>query len=180
MKLRLKNIRPAEESLARSLGGYIVLRVGPDVPGEGLPLFWRLEDPEFSLVEVALEPKTGCLRRVVIPLYRGDLFSRTDAIGEGARARSGMPCFDTEPWPESPGGPPKANYHTVQGRCECWMAGKDFCVSLFNEEIEYCIELCPGLKMCFNDSGQLCGLVAPNLSSDEMLRLSKEISRPLV
>ena len=169
MKLHLESIMEVRPVLSRTSDRYVLLTVGAPGLSGFLPLYWRLLDPEFSLVEVAIDPRSGCFVSVTVPLYNGDLSERREMLGVGVVRRRGLPCFRTNLWQEPGKWPPTEHYYTVEGRCSAWIAQNSLCISLFDDVVEDVVEPCPELWLLFNRHGDLCGLTAPDLTEDERL-----------
>lgn len=175
MKLQLESIVSSRPVLERTLDRYTLLRVEPQNPSS-LPLFWRLVDPTFNLVEVALSPGSGWLLKVVVPLYNGDIPEGDQILGDGIDRQQGFPCFHTNFWPEPGKWPPTGHYYTVEGRCRIWTSRNSLCISLFDDAIKEVIEPYPELWLLFNAQRELCGLTAPNLSEGERRGLAENVS----
>lgn len=173
MRLHLELIMEVRPTLERAPDRYTLLMVGSPSPSNFLPLYWRLVDPTFNLVEVAIDPRNGCLVSVKVPLYNGDLPERKEMPGQGLVRRQGLPCFRRDLWPALGQWPPMGHYYTVEGRCSAWIAQNSLCISLFKDVIEYIVEPCPELWLLFNRSGDLCGLTAPDLSVEERRALAE-------
>ena len=167
MKLHLESVMAMRPAFERTPDRYTLLMVGVPNPLQVLPLYWRLLDPTFSLVEVAIDPRNGCLVSVTVPLYNGDLPERDEIPGQGIVRRPGLPCVQRNFWSEPGKWPPTEHYYTVEGRCRAWIAQNSLCISLFEDSIDDIVEPCPEMRLLFNRQGDLCGLTAPDLSADE-------------
>lgn len=171
MRLHLESINNVRSAFERTPDRYVLLMVGSSGPAASLPLYWRLLDPIYSLVEVAIDSRNGCFVSVTVPLYNGKLVERGEMPGLGIARRKGIPCFRMDLWPGSEKLYPKGYYYTVEGRCNAWIAQNSLCISMFDDAIEEIVEPCPELWLHFNHQGDLCGLTAPDLSVDELRRL---------
>lgn len=170
MRLRLRSVKSAPgKRIQRSLDRYCLFRAGPEGLSGSLPLYWRLMDTEFSLVEVAIEPGTGEFRSVAIPLYNGDI-PRAGSLSIGSVER-GLPVFDVGLWDVSSLFP-AGHYVTAEGRCACTLRDGALLIQLFADRIVRTVEPHAGVRLLFNGRDELCGVLAPNLTAAEHRAIS--------
>ncbi|HYY97213.1 MAG TPA: hypothetical protein VE642_01410 [Pyrinomonadaceae bacterium] len=143
------------------------------------PLYWRLDDAGFNLIEIGVDRGTGALRSFAAPLYRGAL-GGLDAAEEPdpSECAECVPRFDLAPWAalfESPEGRDtiRAEFHDVPGRCSFQLGGDTLRVVLFREAVSYRVDTGAGFVSEFNHAGELCAVTLKGLGDDEVACLRR-------
>jgi hypothetical protein len=75
-------------------------------------LYWKLVDPEFSLLELGFEWPSGRLVKCAVPLFNGDVEDQTTEAPPNAAP--GTPFFDLSPWTADTANPAARSNHLEQ------------------------------------------------------------------
>ena len=167
----LADDREPERHIDRHASVGVAVDYSPGRP----PLYWRLIDPSFNLIEIGVAADTGRLVRFELVQYNGPLHPlRPPAGGDAAEDLAGLPAFDLAPWREG-----RADFardpalHDVRGRCRCELGGDVFRVVLFPDPVRRRLTTRGRLVTEFNADGELCAVSLLNLDADERTRLTE-------
>jgi len=163
--------------ITRQFNSYVCLSVNVGGRSKALPpLYWRLVDAQFNLVEIGIGRDSGSLESVKVVLYRGALYRMApEQLDSLIETTAGLPRFSLDLW-SLPGGiyDVDSDYYDVPGRCKLEVAKTKLRVSLFPDRVAYRVAK-PGLECEFNQSSELCAILVDNLDSQEILALKKYI-----
>lgn len=140
------------------------------------PLYWRLIDPVYNLIEIGVETYTGRLVSFDLVQYNGPLhpLRPTGGGGDDGADLDGLPAFDLGPWREARADFAKdPTLHDVSGRCRCEFGDDRFRVVLFPDPVRRRVTTRGQLVTEFNADGELCALTLLNLDADERNRLAE-------
>jgi hypothetical protein len=149
-------------------------------------LYWMLEDPVYSLVEIGVQPGTGRMLGLEVVLYKDEIHLLRTGQQAAEEDRVGVPCFSRDLWDLS--GEPgdfRKYYHKVPGRCRLESGVDQLRIQLFAEEIAYRVMVPHQFACEFSKDGYLCGILLLDLrpTESEMFReyhrLRKETRRRL-
>jgi len=140
------------------------------------PLYWRLDDPKFNLIEIGIEPYTGQLLSFTVANYNGRI-SPLESVAESYSRPSndGIPCFNTDLWQtDRDADDVSANFYDVPGRCRILLGVQRLRVELFPDQISY--NLKTDHFVCeFNEAKELCAISVTNLTPNEVNKLMQSI-----
>jgi len=140
--------------------------------------YWRLDDPEFNLLEVNVDIQTGALAGIAIPLYNGALHDLITAVDEGsAQDAKGIPRVDMDPWTSIINGPTVTKYFSVPGRCRFELGAETLRVALFPEPVSFRVSINDALLWEFNEQAELCAFVVKRLEEPEIAAIRSYVSR---
>lgn len=140
-------------------------------PSQAPPLYWRLLDPEHSLLEIGIDRRIGVLLSLTLTFYYGELIEhKHNGQIDSVERILGIPSFALGLWPDLPmnrGG--ELDYVDVQGRVCLKMEANALHIILFNEPVSYQVNLLSQQTSCdFNANRELCGLWLHSLTDSEI------------
>jgi hypothetical protein len=178
---KLKHIKTLPDTfrVERKVHRHVPLTVRIQKELQPHPLYWRLVDPKFNLIELGLEDFTGRLVSFTVTNYNGPMFPMP-AIRESAPTRNaeGVPGFDVSLWqPKSDPQDVPAHYYDVTGRCGLQLAELDLRVELFSGPIVYHVIANHNFVCEFNEASELCAVRVTKLNPDEVEVLTESLRR---
>lgn len=138
------------------------------------PLYWRLNDPEYNLIEIGVSRDSGMLMSITIPLYNGLLFPlETLNYYDKNRTSFGIPIFDLSLWELAlkPGRDPyniREEFYDVKARCRFEINKDCLHISLFPEPIMYEVMVNDQFSCEFNSSNELIAILIKGISESDV------------
>lgn len=181
MWLKYTGVVPAVLPVQRQFGPYVPVSVMTGYRAEDPPLYWRLDDPKFNLVEIGIDRRDGHFVSLTVTFYNGTVqaLSRAEDAPAGGDI-NGLPLFSLDPWaaafaPERDIYDMRAEFYDVPGRCRIEMGGDTVRVVLSADEIHRRVVTRGELVSEFNSSGELCAISLLKLSPQEKRMLEESL-----
>jgi hypothetical protein len=178
---KLKHIKtfPDTFRVERKVHRHIPLTVRIQKELQPHPLYWRLVDPKFNLIEIGLEDFTGRLVSITVTNYNGPVFP-LPTIRESAPTRNaeGVPGFDVSLWQtKSDPHDVSADFYDVTSRGRLQLAELALRVELFPDPIFYHVVANHNFVCEFNEASELCAVRVTKLTPDEVEVLTESLIR---
>lgn len=189
-KLKNNKVFPGDFIVERGIESHPHLDVGIGLPPEkrsfslstySAPLYWRLDDPEFNLIEIGVDRDSGMLVSISAVFYKGLLYPLGKIkVAHSNKNAVGIPGFALDLWEDvfKPGRDPldiKAEFYDVPGRCRFELGEKELRVVLFSDAIRYHITSSDNLVCELNEARELCAVMVTGLDPSEKAILEETI-----
>jgi hypothetical protein len=199
MWLKTTGVTPPVMSLQRQFGPYVPVSImHGDTPSEP-PLYWRLMDPEFNLVEIGIDRRDGhfvsftlffckevvrtlsqageTVGQAFLPVPKTDWKVRPAAPGGES---FGVPVFSLDPWTAALASDPEiqtfqTRLHDVAGRCRLELGNNAVRVVLSSDEINQRVVTDGGLIWEFNASAELRSALFPNITQQDKTLIEESL-----
>lgn len=155
------------------IGNQLYLDVALRSKWEGVCLYWRLIDPEYSLLEIGVDSASGELRSLTVPLYNGDIDVRASVAGKPVSSTLGTPVFSTTHWP-SDWRETRHRFVDVPGRIRLDCGPDDVRIVISDESVHRSVQVGARLVCELNDADDLVGFRILAVCPEERQRLMSE------
>src|SRR5215203_4375198 len=173
MRLKYTGVVPAVLPVQRQFGPYVPVSVMTGYRADDPPLYWRLDDPKFNLVEIGIDRRGGHFVSLTVVFYNSAVhpLSRPEPAYERGDL-NGLPIFNRDPWaaafaPERDVYDTRAEFHDVPGRCRIEIGGDTLRVVLSSDDISHRVFTQGEFVSEFNSSGDLQAIALLKLSPQE-------------
>ncbi len=147
------------------------------------PLYWRLVDPKFCLIEIAIDRNSGRLVAVTVVMYQGNL-RKADTLERqdlSIKRVAGLPVFSRDLWSKSSDMyDASKDFYDVRGKCQLEVSATEVRVSLFPDKIGSCIEIPNQLTCECNENDELCAILVKGLTDQDISMLEESIGERIV
>jgi len=181
MWLKHTGVVPAVLPIQRQFGPYVPVSVTIGYSAYDPPLYWRLDDPKFNLVEIGIDRRGGHFVSLTVVFCKetSQTLSRAENAPAGGDA-DGLPVFSLEPWaaafdPERDVYDTRAEFYDVPGRCRIEKDADAVRVVLSSDAIQHRVITHGELVSEFNSSGELCAISLLKLSPQEKKMLEESL-----
>ena len=173
--MRLRNIGnvPSGLPVQRLVDPYVPLKLSAGYSVADPPLYWRLVDPQFSLVEIGINRWDGRFVSFTVAHYNGELHPLGIPSGTvSTETLAVLPAYSLESWAgfrsDRDVGDIKGEFHDIQGRCRLELGNDSLRVVLFPDPIVLRVDTRGEVVFEFNASNELCALTFLRLGREEM------------
>jgi hypothetical protein len=181
MWLKYTGVAPAVLPVQREFGPYVPVSIATGYSHLDPPLYWRLDNPKFNLVEIGIDRRTGQFVSLTVVFCKEVVhtLSTPDEAPPYGEV-NGLPLFSLDPWaaafaPDRDVDDRRAEFYDVPGRCRLEMGDEAVRVVLFSEELHHRVITREELVSEFNSSGQLCSFLLPRLSQRDRSMLAESL-----
>jgi len=146
--------------------GYVPLVVRVNSNAKWPPKYWRTGDFKHSLVEIAVDPSTGTVCKIVVTSIR-DVSAdgqSTDAVSRRKRS-DGVPNALLTVWEG------EQTRVDVEGQVRGYLEGRTFTVVLGDDQKDCNVVNCDRVNFLMNSSNELCGFQVEELTDQELENL---------
>jgi hypothetical protein len=155
-------------------GDHIYVDIEFGTQWQGICFYWRMIDPEFSLLEIGVDSITGQLRSLTVPLYNGKLATIENVLTESMpEILSGTPIFNKVHW-DADLGEVRNRVSDVPGKIRLDLSNEELRIVIEDEAIKRAVLVNNRIICDFNESAELVRLRIINLNQTEHYRLVNE------
>jgi hypothetical protein len=142
-----------------------------------LPLYWRLLDPDFSMVEIGIDKESGKFISLAMPLYNGELSELTDSYTDHNDINIYAPKFSLDVWSakndflDSNG-----EYYSYPGKCQLELTERNLRIRLFHEMVNSSVMISNNIMFELNKDNELISIVILGISSNDESVIRESLS----
>lgn len=179
MWLKTTGVTQPVMPVQRQFGPYVPVSImHGDTPSEP-PLYWRLMDPEFNLVEIGIDRRDGHFVSFTV-VFCKEVVRTLSESPKAPVSEEGVPVFSLHPWAAALAADPdihafQTRLHDVHGRCRLELGSDAVRVVLSSDEIHHCIVTEGGLIWELNASGELRSTLFPGITQDDLTSLEESL-----
>ena len=182
MWLKHTGVALAVLPVQREFGPYVPVSVTTGYSHLDPPLYWRLDDPKFNLVEIGINRRSGQFVSLTVVFCKEVVrtLSQPDEAPPG-REVQGLPVFSLDPWaaafaPDRDVDDRRPEFYDVPGRCRLELGDDAVRVVLSSGEINYrVVTQQEEFVSEFNSAGELCSILLPKLTQHDRRMLEESL-----
>jgi hypothetical protein len=181
MKLKCIKTFTADFVINKEFDPYVCLDLSINKDSvTGPPIYWRLADPKFCLIEIAIDRNSGRLVAVTVVMYQGNL-RKADTLERqdlSIKRAVGLPVFSRDLWSKSSDiYDTSKDFYDVQGKCQLEASATEVRINLFPDKIGSCIEIPNQLTCECNQHDELCAILVKGLTKQDISILNECIGQ---
>ena len=170
--LRYTGVAPPVMPLQQQFGPYVPVSIMHGYTPSDPPLYWRLMDPEFNLVEIGIDRRDGHFVSFTLVFCKDVVrtVSKTDETPPAGEDH-GVPLFSLDPWADNS----ETGRYDVSGKCRLELSSKDARVVLSSDDIHHRVVNEVGLIWEFNAANELQSILLPNLTPHDRTSMEESL-----
>lgn len=179
MWLKTTGVTQPVMSIQRQFGPYVPVSIMHGDTASEPPLYWRLVDPEFNLVEIGIDRRDGHFVSFTLVLCK-EVVRTLSQSAEALVSEEGVPVFSLDPWAAALAADPdihkfQTRLHDVPARCRLELGTEAVRVVLSSDEIHHRIVTKGGVIWEFNASGELRSTLFPNITQHDRTLIEESL-----